>query len=135
MVLSDALAMDRTEREEPAMVRTQIYLSRREHEFVQAESARRGEPMAAIIRQFIDEKMAIPEDVWTNNPMLQVPAEDPGWQGPEDGVLNHDHSVYGSPKKFIKVNGQWVEAPALPEDYHDNAASQAAYNAGLEKGK
>ena len=26
--------------------------------------------MAAVIRNFIDEKMEIPEDAWTNNPML-----------------------------------------------------------------
>ena len=27
--------------------------------------------MAAVIRGFIDEKMEIPEDAWTNNPMLR----------------------------------------------------------------
>jgi hypothetical protein len=32
------------------MRRTQIYLSREEHDFVQAEAARRGEGMAAVIR-------------------------------------------------------------------------------------
>ena len=39
------------------MVRTQIYLNREEYDFVQAEARRRNEPMAAVIRNFIDEKM------------------------------------------------------------------------------
>jgi hypothetical protein len=44
------------------MVRTQVYLSRPEYDFLQAEAAQRGEPMAAIIRSYIDEKMRLPED-------------------------------------------------------------------------
>ncbi len=43
------------------MVRTQIYLNREEYDFVQTEARRRNEPMAAVIRNFIDEKMEIPE--------------------------------------------------------------------------
>ena len=30
--------------------------------------------MAAVIRSFIDEKMEIPEDAWTNNPMFATVA-------------------------------------------------------------
>jgi hypothetical protein len=56
--------------EEP-MIRTQIYLSRSEHEFLQAEATRRNQPMAAVIRGLIDKQMDIPEDAWANNPMLQ----------------------------------------------------------------
>src|SRR5579871_4033124 len=66
------------------MVRTQIYLSQAEHDFVQREAARREEPMAAVIRGFIDEKMELPADAWTNNPMLEPTVSDPDWKGHED---------------------------------------------------
>ena len=71
------------------MVRTQIYLSRSEYDFVQAESTQRGEPMAAVIRSFIDEKMQLPEDAWTNNPMLQPTPVDPDFKTPCDAAINH----------------------------------------------
>jgi hypothetical protein len=112
--------------DESPMVRTQIYLSKPEHEFIQNEAARKGRPMAAVIRAFIDEKMDIPESTWINNPLLAPPA-DPGFVGPEDGAINHDHYVYGCPKKWMKRKGQWVEMPPLPEDYYTNPASAAAY--------
>jgi hypothetical protein len=110
------------------MVRTQIYLNREEYDFVQTEARRRNEPMAAVIRNFIDEKMEIPEDAWTNNPMLRPWPHDPDWKGREDGGINHDHYIYGCPKKWIKVKGKYVEAPPLPEDYYENRASGDAYD-------
>jgi len=110
------------------MVRTQIYLSKGEYDFVQAEASRRHEPMAAVIRAFIDEKMEIPEDAWTNNPMLEPTPHDPNWVGHEDGGINHDHYVSGCPKKWIKVNGKYIEAPPLPEDYYSNRQSHEAYD-------
>ena len=100
---------------EEAMVRTQIYLTRAEHEYLLGESARRGEPMAAIIRGLVDEKMRIPEDAWINNPMLEPTVDDPDWEGHEDGSINHDHYVYGCPKKYEKINGEWVLLPPLDE--------------------
>lgn len=110
-----------------SMIRTQIYLSPEEHRFLQAESARRGEPMSAVIRSFIDEKMSLPEDVWTQNPLLAPPA-DPNFVGPEDGVVNHDHYIYGAPKRYVKKHNQWEPAPPLPEDYYVNEQSRKAYN-------
>ena len=62
--------------DEAPMVRTQIYLSKSEHDFVQSEAARQGRPMAAVIRAFIDEKMEMPESAWINNPLLAPPADD-----------------------------------------------------------
>jgi len=119
--------------EETPMIRTQIYLNRREYDFVQAEAARRDEPMAAVIRNFIDEKMTIPEDAWTNNPMLEPMVRNPNWKGHEDGGINHDHYLYGCPKKWIKVKGKYVEAPPLPEDYYSNRASADAYDRKIKK--
>jgi hypothetical protein len=120
---------------EPAMVRTQIYLSRPEHEFIQHEASRRGEPMAAVIRAFIDEKMAVPDEVWTDNPLLQPPAPDPDWKGHEDGAINHDHYVYGTPKKFMPRKGEWVEAPPVPDDYYTNPKSRRAYDDEVNRRK
>jgi hypothetical protein len=114
--------------DEPPMVRTQIYLSRPEHEFIQSEAARQGQPMAALIRAFIDEKMDIPESAWTDNPMLRPWPHDSDRKGREDGGINHDHYIYGGPKKWIKVNGKYVEAPPLPEDYYENRARGDAYD-------
>jgi hypothetical protein len=111
------------------MVRTQIYLSRQEHNFVAAEARRRDQPMAAVIRSFIDEKMEIPEDAWTNNPMLRPFPPDPESKSPPDAAINHDHYLYGAPKSWIKQNGKWIETPPLPDDYFDNPASANAYDA------
>ena len=110
------------------MIRTQIYLNKGEYDFVQREASRRDEPMAAVIRGFIDEKMEIPEDAWTNNPMLRPWPHDPDWKGHEDGGINLDHYLYGCPKDWIKVKGKWVEAPPLPDDYYENRASREAYD-------
>ena len=71
--------------------------------------------MAAIIRGLVDEKMRIPEDAWINNPMLEPTVDDPDWEGHEDGSINHDHYVYGCPKKYEKINGEWVLLPPLDE--------------------
>ena len=96
--------------EEAPMIRTQIYLNKHEYDFVQAEAKRREEPMAAVIRNFIDEKMEIPEDAWINNPMLEPTPKDLGFKLPEDAAINHDHYLYGTPKKYAKVKGRWIPA-------------------------
>src|SRR3954464_4840794 len=95
------------------MVRTQIYLTPEEHRFVDSESRRKGIPMAAVIRDFIDEKMRVPDEAWAK--FLAPVPEDPNWKGPEDGGINHDHYVYGCPKKYVKKKGKWVPAPPLYE--------------------
>jgi len=94
--------------EAKTMIRTQIYLTRAEHEFLQSEANRRSEPMAAVVRGFIDEKMQIPDDAWTNNSMLQPTVDDPNYVGREDGSLNHDYYVSGGSKKYKKIRGKWV---------------------------
>jgi hypothetical protein len=77
--------------------------------------------------------MEIPEDAWTNNPMLRPWPHDPDWKGHEDGGINLDHYLYGCPKKWIKVKGKYVEAPPLPDDYYDNPASGDAYDKMLRE--
>lgn len=96
--------------EAAGMVRTQIYLTRAEHGFIAAEAARRGEPMAAVIRGYIDDKMRLPDSAWAANPMLEPTPPDAGLELPEDAAINHDHYLYGAPKKYVKKRGQWVLA-------------------------
>jgi hypothetical protein len=90
------------------MVRTQIYLSVRQQEFLQREANREGETMAAVIRRFIDEKMTVPDDVWKNNPLLEPTPNDPANDLPEDASINLDHYAYGAPKQYQKTRGKWV---------------------------
>jgi len=115
------------------MIRTQIYLNRREYDFVQREASRRDEPMAAVIRNLIDEKMNLPDEAWTNNPMFKPWPADPDNDSPEDAAINRHHYRTGAPKSRIKQDGKWIEAPPLPEDYFDNPASAKAYDAVLAK--
>lgn len=98
------------------MIRTQIYLSQEEHNFVQLEAKRTNQTLAAVIRSFIDEKMKLPNDTWINNPMLEPTPVFSDWEGREDGAINHDHYVYGSPKKWEKKKGAWVEVQSMTEN-------------------
>jgi hypothetical protein len=92
--------------EEASMVRTQLYLTREEHAFVQQEGRRVGKPMAAVVRQWIDEKMEVQPDAWEKSGLLDPPAA--SFDGPKDAAINHDHYIYGGPKKYKKVKGKWV---------------------------
>jgi len=65
--------------------------------------------------------------------MLEPTAFSPEWKSASDAALNHDHYLYGSPKKWIKVKGEYVAAPPLPEDYYENRASAAAYDQMLRQ--
>ena len=89
------------------MVRTQIYLSTRQQEFLQHQAQREGETMAGVIRRFIDEKMEVPADAWSNNPLLEPTPDDPANDLPEDASINLDHYAYGAPKRYKKVDGKW----------------------------
>jgi hypothetical protein len=99
----------------PAMVRTQVYLTRAEHDFLTRAADRQGEAMSSVLRQIIDEKMTIPEEAWTKNPMLEPTPDVPGWEGMEDGAINHDHYIYGGPKKYEKRRGEWVPLPPIEQ--------------------
>jgi hypothetical protein len=66
--------------------------------------------MAAVLRSIVDEKMQLPDDAWTNNPMLRPIPKDVQFNLPEDSAINHDHYLYGTPKKYLKVKGRWVLA-------------------------
>ncbi len=116
------------------MIRTQIYLNSSEHEFLRREAFRRDQPMAAVIREFIDEKMEIPEDAWANNPMLRPTVPDPDWKGHEDGGINHDHYISGGPKQWVKVKGKYVSPHRLcPAIITADAGSREDHERKLRK--
>ena len=54
------------------MIRTQIYLRQSEYDYCQSEAKRRDVPMAAVIRSFISEKMEVPDEMWSDNPLLRI---------------------------------------------------------------
>jgi hypothetical protein len=112
--LKEAIAPYQIDLETP-MVRTQIYLTRAEHTFLQREAERQEQPMSAVIRSIIDEKMTLPDEVWTKNPLLEPTSLDPEYEGHEDSSLNHDHYAYGAPKKYGKKGGKWVLLPVKDE--------------------
>ena len=115
------------------MVRTQIYLDRKEHQYILTEASRLGMPMAAVIRSFIDEKMEVPEDAWDDNPLLKPPVKDPTFKGCKDGAVNHDHYIYGTPKKWMRRGGKWVETPPVPEDYYRNPETRRKYDEEVDQ--
>ena len=115
MLLKEAMLPYGNTLPEVSMVRTQIYLTRAEHEFLQGEASRRGQPMAAVLRGMIDARMTVPDDAWTENSLLEPTEADPEYAGHEDSSLNHEHYAYGAPKKYGKRNGKWVLLPALDE--------------------
>ena len=94
------------------MVRTQIYISTRQQEFLQRQAQREGETMAGMIRRYVDEKMLVPTDAWENNPLLEPTPDDPANDLPEDASINLDHYAYGAPKRYEKVDGKWVPTRA-----------------------
>ncbi len=46
-----------------------------------------------------------------NNPLLDPPAAE--FNGPEDLAINHDHYLYGGPKKYEKIEGKWTLQPPI----------------------
>jgi hypothetical protein len=87
------------------MVRTQIYLTQAEHVFLQKEAKNKGITMAAFLRQMIDDKMEIREDIWLDNPLLSTPVEEDA-SAPEDASIHLDHYLYGLPKTQEKIKGK-----------------------------
>lgn len=80
-------------------VRTQIYLNRDQHDFVQAEAARQGRPIASVIRGYIAEKMSLPDEVWESSPLLEPTPDDPDFSGHRDGATAHDKYIFGGSGK------------------------------------
>src|SRR5688572_11561298 len=83
MELKDALVIPPPE---PELLRTQVYLTREEHQFLQTEANRLDTSMASVLRDIIDERMRVPEKGWNSNPLLAEPVKDSTFEGHEDGA-------------------------------------------------
>ena len=77
-------------------IRTQIYLSKKHHDFLKNKSKEEGLSMAAIIRELIDEKMNPENTAWEGNPLLEETAIDTDFQSSGQGSVSSDASIYGS---------------------------------------
>ena len=47
--------------------------------------------------------------------MLEPTPVDPELNLPEDAAINHDHYLYGTPKKYVNIKGRWVLAAGTPK--------------------
>ena len=78
------------------MVRTQIYLTPQQRDFLRSEGRRRGVSMAAAIRAMVEEKMKPAGDAWQGNSLLESAAEDASFQSDGSGSAASDETIYGS---------------------------------------
>ncbi len=76
------------------MVRTQVYLTPGQRDFLQNEGKRRGVSMAAALRQIVEERMRPEGAAWIGNSLLDEPAKDPSFVGA--GSEDADAGIYGS---------------------------------------
>ena len=85
------------------MKRKQIYIEEGQEERLKRLAATRGLPEAALIREAVAEYLTAQEA-----PQFESMEDTPLWNivgiatgpGPIDGSLNHDHYIYGVPKKY-----------------------------------
>jgi hypothetical protein len=106
------------------MVRTQVYLPRKTYEALQARGEAQGLTLAEQIRTALDDyllRMGLRED---DGPILAP--DDPIFQmagmfksGVDDLGYNHDHYLYGAPKK------PWPDDRKLSEPEPEQISSTA----------
>jgi len=85
-----------TASEPKEMVRTQIYLTPQQRDFLRSEGLRRGVSMAAAIRAMVEEKMRPGGGGWVGSPLLEATAEDATFQSDGHGSVGSDQNIYGS---------------------------------------
>ncbi len=77
------------------LVRTQIYLSVEQREFLREEGQKSGISMAAALREIISERMKPALVNWEGNPLLDDVAVDPEFKSTGTGSTDADAAVYG----------------------------------------
>lgn len=78
------------------LVRTQVYLSVEHRDFLQSEAKRRGESMAAVLREVISLAMKPAASSWVGNPLLEEVAVDASFESSGVGSESADAAIYGS---------------------------------------
>lgn len=77
------------------LVRTQVYLSVEQRDFLREEGQKRGVSMAAALREVINERMKPAVVNWEGNPLLEEVVGDPEFSSSGTGSLDADAAVYG----------------------------------------
>jgi len=77
------------------LVRTQVYLSVEQRDFLRDEGRKRDVSMAAALREIINERMKPAVVSWEGNPLLDDVVVDPGFKSTGAGSLDADASIYG----------------------------------------
>lgn len=73
-------------------VRTQIYLTRDEYEYLSQQSEKRQSSIAEVVRQLIEEKMPKEKD-YEDNPLFAI-GKDGLSMDRKDGSVKHDDYLY-----------------------------------------
>ena len=74
------------------MRRTQIYLSKDQHDFLSSRAEKEGVSVAELIRQYVAEKMPKEKD-YENNPLFNM-ARKTFRMGRPEGAVDHDEYLY-----------------------------------------
>ena len=77
------------------LVRTQVYLSVEQRDFLRDEGQKRGVSMAAVLRGIINERMKPSVVHWEGNPLLDDVVVDLGFKSTGTGSLDADAAIYG----------------------------------------
>lgn len=77
-------------------IRTQIYLTREEYEYLSQQSEKRQSSIAEVVRQLIEEKMPKEKD-YEDNPLFAIGKEGLS-MGRKDGSVKHDDYLYRGKK-------------------------------------
>jgi len=84
---------------EDELVRTQVYLSASQREFLQEQGRRTGVSMAAALRQVIDSAMKPAASSWMGNPLLDDVVVDASFHSTDHtagvGSESTDAAIYG----------------------------------------
>lgn len=86
------------------MKRKQIYIEEEQDEQIKAIARQRGVAEAIVIREAVDAYLSASEykgyDRMEDHPLWGIVGliDDPN--APVDGSVNHDHYLYGGPKKY-----------------------------------
>jgi len=95
------------------MKRKQIYLTEEQERRLKELAVDRRVPEAALIREalnaFLDEHSFKGFDRMEDSPLWALVGLVDSPEGPTDGALNHDHYLYGGPKKYRMLEDGGVE--------------------------
>jgi len=78
-------------------VRTQIYVTMDEYEYLSRQSEKRQSSIAEVVRQLIEEKMPKEKD-YEDNPLFAIGKKGLS-MGRKDGSVKHDDYLYRGRKK------------------------------------